>query len=326
VADEGLSILGEDGYRVDESQVDENNANPLLKILLPESSDSFWEYELVVLEGEDGQWTELNVPGEIVDVRTDTTRNIQNTEVKRGFVTKDPKLEYSPGKTTDFYLWSQTSKPDASSGQNLEVDIIITLKEEANMNELTISPHTFGKRAYPLLKEVSTANADSQVYVPLPQFSQLNQGILSKNSVDSRPKNTITLTSPAHFTFPNRAVKSIKISLAQDTAYQIGYTMALASKNWTLKELDVSGREISTFNYTEYFWVDILGKAFSQTLADIIRSELSLLPSGPIFTENARQVLGQFGSPEGSNIDPTIFLPDLSRTGVDINLTGGPGG
>ena len=270
------SVLGEDGIRSDEGAIGAQATAPLFKVLFPDNRntvDTFWEYELVVLSGEEGQWTELAPSQEIMNQNPNDTRRILQEEVRRGFITTDPRLEYSPGKTTDTYVWSQYAKPEAPSGYRLEVNLIIVLKEEKYINNLSISPHTFGKKVYPSLKNIATSNEERGDFLSLPHFTQQNIARLRGVSVEKLKKNYISMSTQQHFTFPTRKVKALKIEFIQDTPYQIGYTMGLASRNWVVK-LNTPGNTYDTISYTEYAWVDILGREFMRGLTTAVTSQI----------------------------------------------------
>ena len=276
------SILGEDGIRTDDVAIGGLQTSPLLKVLFPNDQknvDTFWEYELVVLEGKVGQWTEIAPTDEIIDQYTGNTRRVLGEELKSGFITVDPKLEYSSGKSTDNYVWSQACRPDANTNFSLEITLIITLKVEQRMSEITLNPHTFGKKVYPIVTDIATSNAESGIFESLPQFVQQNRGRLDDVSISKLDKNNISLSSNSHFTFPSRTVKTIKISLAQDTPYQVGYTMALASRNWKINYSEAEHSGV-LYHHTQYVWVDLLGRRFMNSLTRNVSSTIRTGISG----------------------------------------------
>ena len=292
------SSTGEDGLRIDDSDVF-SDVTPLLKTVDFEGSidspTTIWEYEIVALEAERVDWSEKATDEESRRQRRAMTP-IRNDMVE-AIIVKDPGLEITPGTRAEGYAWNQNGKINARTAYPLDIAITYAFKNPVRINSISVTPYTFGKRAYPIIVDIATASeldpvkdteraaAQPGVIVrpagltSLPQFQGSSQYRLDTNSISRSSSSEVSLSKPYRFDFPARNVKFVVITMRQDTPYPMKYTLGLASRNWTIKETKDGGwfhrDKEKRYTTSKFVWVDFLGKGFMKEVAVQTRSRLS---------------------------------------------------
>lgn len=356
-----FSAGDDDGFRIDTTDVSVIS-NPVANLVDQETVErinSFWEFEVVLLEGEivphtagmgSEQTRDHPFIGTIITQEAGTHRSVRRLDkgLDEIFVESIPPTQgqdlvrakipqdifFRNQETVHAWAWSQN--PKLIEGFEYDLSIVMSLGETKRMNNLALTPHTFGSSAYPTLKGIYTSSPvdvtqehedTDTTWEPLPQFAgnpapRVLQGS-AFNPVSDTDVEVIGTTFK--WNFPSRDVKQIKIDFKQDRGYRIKYSVALFGKHWKMEKIHHRvWRSNPKWHFTIDRWVfvdvggrnlmhgaaEIAAQATSEeTLQQLIQDTARTAQVSSIVAENSvESAIGTFITRMGNLIGDTLGL------------------
>ena len=285
------SELGEeDGFRISGADVDASFSSRLNLVDLEDGSQehpsTFWEFEVVILEGVAPKWDAIsdssaaNV-GELLRLSSafpgkpiqQAITNWKNSPLE----VKIPQGIYFKGQQeVDAWVWNQT--PKYASAFKFDLSLILTLKEAQRLSTLSVTPYTFGKSATPEILGVYTKTTEDEGWVSIENRAAPSKLLSPTTAGDVQQTGTAIDSSIISWNFETRNVKQIKIEFRQSQGYKIKYSVMLLGKHWSIHTKEKGGwfakDKHSWETISKWAFVDVGGRDFVRQLANAVKLTL----------------------------------------------------